>query len=369
MGVLKGIYRCPCGYETKELGHMRRHLNKQKLCNFNKNRMLNVDDLFFGEKRITEDLSHLTVEEKHKRLLQQCLNNTTKYHMLGNMTIEQLAKKIIACMKDSTHRRDHEDVLWTKEDMVKILEDNKIYIISDTILGNLEFPMMLTNGYHNTVSFDRINNNIGYSKNNIEIRPRFLNTTYKLTTQDIKNLVEIREQKQNLQELINISKNINLVCNNSNFFYKLAKGAKEGCSRSKEKHKTFDFINIKECVLFLIKKFIEQGGRCAYSNIPIYPEASHKFKISPERIDPTKGYSSYNITLIVVGLNGPLSGQYLNKNLTEEERQVALEAGKFNQEYWDTCTKMTPDIRLRCEESRNFGCKILLENLNNKIQL
>ena len=145
----------------------------------------------------------------------------------------------------------------------------------------------------------------------------------------------------------------------------MANSAKRNCLKSKENHKTFDFKTVKEGAIFLIKKYIEQGGRCAYTNIPIYPEVNNCYKISPERVNPTKGYSEDNIILIVVGLNGRLSGQYLNKNISEEQKQLALEAGKFNQEYWDTCTKMTIEIKKHCNEAREYGKQILLANLNN----
>jgi len=366
MGTSKGSYKCPCGYETKEKGHMRRHINRKNPCEPNKKTRIDIETTFSGQKRIQEDISHLNSEEKKERFLKQCLNNTTKLHTLGNMTVNQLARKILGCIKNSTNRRKHEDVLWNVDDIVEILQKNKEYIIHDTILGSLIFPIILTNGYHNTPSFDRINDKKGYSIDNIEVRPHFLNTSFgKLTTQYLKDIVYIREQLQNENELINISKNINLKHSN-NFFYYLAKCAKK--SNNKTNRRKFEFDSLHECMVFYIKQYIKQGGRCAYSNIPIYPEIGHRFKISPERIDPRKNYSEDNLILITVGLNGPPSGQFLNKNLTEEQREIALESAKFNQEYWDKCTKMTPEIYKKCEESRIYGKQILLENLNNEIK-
>ena len=185
--------------------------------------------------------------------------------------------------------------------------------------------MMLTNGYHNSASFDRIRDDDEYREDNIEIRPRFLNTQYKLTTQDLRELVLLRENAQDKLELITIAKYINEY-NTLNFFYDLAEGIKQ---HSNER-KTFEFKLINECAYFLIKKYVNQGGRCFYSQIPMYPEVNYQYKISPERLNPTGPYSQENIVLIIIELNGPLSGQYLNKNLTEEQRQEALEAGQFN---------------------------------------
>jgi len=357
------LYKCECGYETNIKGHMKNHLNRIISCTLNKDmKLIDVNTLLIKGK-IYQKLSHLTLEEKSEKDKQRHSKNDSNNNILGKLTTEMFAKQVLKYMKNSSKKRNHNLPSWILEDVVKILQNNQIYIIKDTVLGQLEFPMMLTNGYHNTASFDRINNNLGYYESNIEIRPFFLNTLYKLDTEDIKNIIKIREEKQNNQELVNIAKNITSkwTC----FFYTLSKSAKHHSDENRGK--TFDFINIKECALFLIKLYIEQGGRCAYSKIPIYPETGHKYRISTERLDPTKSYSKDNIVLIVVGLNGRLPGQYLNKNLTDEQTQEALEAARFNQEYWDICTKMTPEIVQKCEEVREYGKHILLENLSNEM--
>ena len=59
---------------------------------------------------------------------------------------------------------------------------------------------------------------------------------------------------------------------------------------------------------------------------------------------------------------------YLNSKLSIEERQVALEAGKFSQEYWNQCTKITPEILERCEDVREYGKKILFNSLSDEIK-
>ncbi len=367
MGVVEGIYRCLCGFESVEKSHMNRHLNRKTPCAY-RDSVPDSDATFYGEKRKQEDISHLTTEEKKERFLKQCLNNTTKLHMVGNMTIKQLSRKILGCMKDSTHRRKHGDVLWNEDDILKILEANKHYIVPDTILGDIIFPMTLTNGYHNTPSFDRINNDLGYFIENVEVRPHFLNTTHKLTTAHIKNIIHDREQKQNENELINISRNINLEHKyDINFFYYLAKSIKR-CYNKKHNRRIFDFESLEECMIFLIKQYIKQGGRCVYSNIPIYPETNHEYKISPERIHPGKNYSKDNLILITVGLNGPPSGQFLNKNLTDEQRETAIESAKFNSEYWNKCTKITPELSKKIEDLHKYGEKILTNNLNVEIR-
>jgi len=354
------LYQCYCGYKTNLKDNMRKHLRRQISCIPGEDmKLLNIDSLCI--ERTFVNLSHLTQEEKRERHKQQTINSNTKFLGVGKMSIEKFAKNILSHMKESSKRRNHSEVKFTIKNIINLLQMSE-YIVPNTIVGDLIFPMMLTNGYHNTASFDRINNDLGYFEENIEIRPHFLNTFYKLTSQDIKHIVKIREEKQNEEELIDIAKHINKY-DSLNFFYGLADSAKNN-STNGHINKIFDFKSIKDCGLFLIKKFIDQGGRCFYTNIPIYPKVCHKYKISPERIDPSKGYSKNNIILIVVGLNGRPYGQFLNKHITDEQRKKALEEGKFNQEYWDLCTKMTQEITRKCEEVRKYGNKILLENLS-----
>jgi len=149
----------------------------------------------------------------------------------------------------------------------------------------------------------------------------------------------------------------------SKFFSGMARTMKVNSINTTNKNKKFDFDSLKECKLFLIKLYIKQGGRCAYSNIPIYPERNHKYKLSPERIDPTKSYNKDNIVLIVIGLNGSPAGQWLNEDLSEQQHQIALKSGIFNQDYWNSCTKITPEIIIKMDKAREYGFKILSEKI------
>jgi hypothetical protein len=167
--------------------------------------------------------------------------------------------------------------------------------------------------------------------------------------------------------LLHIANNINQF-DSKNFFYKLATSIISSCKCAKKKIKNFEFNGNMECALFLIKKYIDQGGRCAYSNVPIYPKIRHMYKLSPERINPTGPYSTDNVVLIVVGLNGQPSGQFLNNHLNDEERLKALKLGKFNQEYWNSCTKIDSEINKKCQDVKNYGKQILLNNLNDEMK-
>lgn len=48
-----------------------------------------------------------------------------------------------------------------------------------------------------------------------------------------------------------------------------------------------------------------------------------------------------------------------NKNITESQRKIALEAAIFNQEYWDRCTLLTPERAKKCSEAKEYGKDML----------
>lgn len=120
-----------------------------------------------------------------------------------------------------------------------------------------------------------------------------------------------------------------------------------------------EFKTIKSCARFLIKRFIMQGGRCFFTNIPMSLKRKSKYKISPERLDPTEGYTRNNIALIIIELNVIPPGQYRNNDLTEKQRKEEGSMAKFNQEYWDKSTKMTPEIRKICNAVCEYSCSII----------
>src|SRR5579872_2856336 len=174
------------------------------------------------EKDLKIDNSFIEEEKKKKKAEQnkKCYDRLNK---IGGQTIKQFAGILLKNMKHSSKIRGHEEVSWTVNDIIKLLKEKKDYIVFGTVLKDLIFPLELTNGYHNTATFDRIDDNKGYFITNVEIRAHFLNTRYKLKTEDIKNIIEVRMLNQDKDKLINISKNINLTMITDNPFYDLAK--------------------------------------------------------------------------------------------------------------------------------------------------
>jgi hypothetical protein len=317
------LYKCECGHETNKKYSMKIHLNRKISCMTNKNMsIININTLCVS--RINTNLSHLTIEEKKTRekemKKQRNIKRNFKEYSIGGMTEIQYASRLLKNMKKRINENKLSIHDWTVETFLKLLQQNTIYKII-TMYGILEFPMVLTNGYHNSASIDRIDDNEGYILSNIEIRPHFLNTRYKLSTKDLKTIIE--------SKLINSFQEINI---NYKYFYILANHAKQN-----KRKINFDFNSIKECTEFLIELFKQQNGKCHYSKIPIYAIHNHKYRISIERLDSTKSYNKNNIVLIVVGLNNRPSGQYKNIHLTIQQKEFASKVGSFNQEYWNKC--------------------------------
>lgn len=286
------------------------------------------------------------------------------YNKLGAKTGLKFAKQILSNMRVHNLKLNlkNESIFianWSVEEILQILQNNTVYS-ENTVIGTLNFPVELKNGYFNTATFDRIDNNRGYERDNYVIKPHFLNVEdkkfNKFNSEDFRLLVLIREHKQDIKELKEIVEILNNDC--TNFFYKLASAAKGSSAKACDR-KPYGFKSIKECVKFLIEKYIEQGGRCAYTNIPIYPITEHKYKVSIERRNPLKGYLRDNIILIVSSLNFSPPGQIYNKHITEEQLQIALEAAIFNQEYWNKCTLLTPERAKKCFEAKEYGKDML----------
>jgi hypothetical protein len=396
------VYKCYCSLEMLVAVHMQRHLDRKNPCTKDidmslvdvKTLITYVDKL--QEKKSPRDYSGCTPEEKKKLFAERNRKASNarylKKSFAGYMSEKQYASYVRNNMIQGTKKRNKkkekedeveveeekkseykENMLemedWTTEDVLEILKKNQVYTIPDTHVGTIEFPLRLTNSYFNSASVDRIDDNLGYIEGNYEIRPQFLNNLYKLTTDNIKELVFLREQNWNIEELTKIAKEIAKDTKKTdsndtmNFFGNIARAAKTAIGNKKEdRNVTFDFESNEKYKQFLIQKFIEQGGRCYYSNVPIYPQINHKYKISAERVDPRESYNKDNIVLIVVGLNTRPCGQFLNEKLTEEQRDQALADGIFNQEYWDSCTKLTEERKMKCQEARNHD-RVLLESI------
>ena len=339
----KGVlYKCVCGKsETKRRDAIRYHLGSRNSCMPDDISDIEeyIDTLTVVpklhkhviEKEKRKDLSNLSEEEKIKYTKDRQKAYDLKRGITGSMNKEQYAAYLLKNMIVHSKAREHELPNWNVKDVLKILEDNIVYTI-ETDIGVLEFPMVLTNGYFNSASFDRIDNDIPYNIDNIEIRPHFLNASrFKISTNDIKDIIKIRDKEIDLDIIKEIHDIIDSKPNYTNFFYLLAKNAHKSASKKHlDRNITFDFDSIIECMEYLKELYKSQNFRSIYTNVPIYPIPYHKYLVSLERIDPTKSYCKGNLILIEVGLNGRPAGRHDNINLSLEEREEECNQGKFN---------------------------------------
>jgi hypothetical protein len=358
------LYRCECGVESDNRYNMKKHLIRKTSCIKGKD-MSVIDVDFLCVSRITKDLSILTSDEKKQRQKEQIKQHDFNRGILGNLTDLTYAKEKLKSMKKASKERKHIlPTFWSSETVLSLLQKNQIYKV-DTNIGIFEFPTILANGYLNSAVLDRINDDIGYKLDNIEVRPHFLNTPYKLSTDDIKQIPILREIPRTLDELEEIEYMINMQPLHKNFFYNKAHDIMKNTKiKTREKRGiTFDFESIEECRQFLVEQYVKQGGRCYYTNIPIVQDKEDIFMISTERLDPTKSYNKNNIVFVVIGLNFPPKGQIYNKQINEEQLKIAIDAAIFNQEYWDRCTLLTSERKKKCEEAKEHDRKILKELL------
>jgi hypothetical protein len=339
------VYKCICGEEVDHKKKIVNHIIKYKCIV-----ITNVSDLCINRKRYQKGV--LTDEEKKHRIKNQKIGYNIRNGAIGARIGIEYAKYKLMSIKNGSKYRNHNFPTWTPEDILKLLDENKVYKI-ETEIGMFEFPMKTTNGYHNSASFDRIDDKLGYSEENIEIRPRFLNTAYKLTTFHIKQIPILRKRPRSTDELELIVNLLNYKPFSKNFFYTLAHGA-----HSRNIISNFD--STKKFAEFLIKQYIEQGGRCYYSNIPINPINGDQFMISIERLDPGGYYDKNNIVLIVVGLNFTPGGQSYNLNISNKQKNTAMSKNIFSQKYWDECTLLTQERKNECEKIKECDRLALL---------
>lgn len=332
------LYKCVCEwFETPRKGDMRRHLQRYGC--------IDEEDIdILCSTRKNRDLSHLDKEDRQDLWKKENREKDQIRACPGGRDENEFITDLFHGMKLHSKRRGHSEPEFTKDELLQFVKEKQVYRVK-TDIGNIEIPLLLTNGYINSVSMDRICNDEGYTKDNVRVIPYFLNVEdeqfSKINPHDWKEIVILREQDRTAEELTKI---INIIKSNksTDFLSRLAQNAYHNSLR---KGIEFDFVDYKELRRFLINKFIDQGGRCAYLGIPIYPIKNHKYKMSIERIDPTKGYERNNIALIVSSLNGRPIGRYNNKNISDEERQEAVNAGTlgFNIDNLDQWTLLTPE--------------------------
>lgn len=310
------IYTCLCGYQTNSRPRIREHLKRKIPCTTDKDlTKINVDDLCTGRlnknsKRTDKEFipKKNSVEYERKRSI--------KRSELGAMSERTFAGFLLRNMRKNSKKRNHDPPTWTIDKVLELLQKNKVYKVNE----NIEIPLQLTNGYFNSASFDRLDNTKGYTEDNIQIVPWFLNVEdgkmSKVTNWD--EIIKNRYIPWTKQDLKKIKDEIDKPISRS-FFYQLARNAYH------HKGVKFGFDSIQDLTKFIINLGIKQGWRCGYLGCKMYPEIGHRYKMSLERLNPENGYTEDNIILIISSLNGRPAGQ--RKCVSEDQRKKSIQAG------------------------------------------
>jgi len=262
------------------------------------------------------------------------------YFEAGSQNTLQRARRLLTGMKARTkkHNKSYPTNPWnapefTPEDIVEIARKTPEYVVNETI----RFPLLWTNGSRYSASPDRIDDALGYTKANVSWRPVLLNAPLAWRSEEI---IETRsasisdapdDWKRDVEAMLastTIATHASLMWS----FYERAGGALE---RNLYKYGITKEDGKRKLAALFLKKFVEQGGRCFYSNRPMtFKRGYSRNKMSPERLDATKPYSEENVVLICVALNASPGKEHTRGALTEEQRRVVGKTRSIDRGEW-----------------------------------
>lgn len=174
------------------------------------------------------------------------------------------------------------------------------------------------------ISLDRIDDSKGYTKNNVRFVCWVFNSVPKWTSTKF----HFFQQKPGLQRRHTdphisawLQKGGLAPRKIQQFFNSLQNGVKHRNKKFKKQGR----FGAQEMdtdhweVNYLLDLYVRQKGRCAYSDLPIYPITNRPdWKVSVERLDPHKPYRKENIVLIAFEFN---TSYQLNRHMVQAWRQ------------------------------------------------
>lgn len=284
--------------------------------------------------------------EKRKAVLRRRSVSARSPMIVGE---KALTSKLVSVMQHTTIKRNkkgrqHGEPWWTRETLLELMKKTDFFVVNE----HIKFPLYHTNGHSCTTTVDRIDDDVGYTEFNVELRPHFLNTAHHFTKADLANLTREAlnpipsEQWVQIESMLMYDRNISLRKGPLKAMYQRARNAlfrkrwfvNEGQSKL-----------TNEMLLFLLELFVDQGGRCAYSGVPMLVAGQTCARsVSVERLDSTRPYVDGNVVLICLALNARPAGRYSHPSLTEEQRQEELRLGSFDQSIWDEAMGITPEV-------------------------
>lgn len=247
-------------------------------------------------------------------------------------------------MQSSSKKRKMEMKI-TKQEWFELANDQDTYEPQGT---SFVFKLKRERGWFNTLSCDRIDDSKEYILDNIQARPHILNSVKSLNDPDFVVLDKKRYEERIESELKTIVDNFNNEIKRHPVQGKLY-------NMSTKYGKLLD-MSVTKFISWLTKMFIQQGGRCAYTGMPMNLEKSNCFGVCMTRKVKCDGWEKENCCLIIEGLNNKHSGR------RGEDRQTIIN-GSFNQEYWNESTNS--DVE-RIEKVREHDRKILEKLFKDK---
>lgn len=215
-----------------------------------------------------------------------------------------------------------------------------VYIVTD----EWKFKMTTERGYYWSLSLDRIDNEKGYSLDNIIPRPLCLNTTDAFTT------VQLEHYRRTILNPIN----------HSEWWFHLPKAFQFVHDHDVVKNPEFRIGAFK---YFLRRLFVRQGGRCAYTGFPMgvhsHLDLPRCNTVSVERLNPRLPYIETNVVLICRGFN--FGVQHRHGRACDEEDLMKNRV--WNQAYWDESMGMTPELWAQVNQLRKETHDLYLASL------
>ena len=260
--------------------------------------------------------------------------------------IIDIAKAKFHSMKTSTKTRQSKNPDMPNVEFVSWGELYHMLIVNDTYQPkntHFKFQMNFTLGFHNSVSFDRIDDSKGYSKSNVQVRPLCLNTCRHLLDEHFEIIEKTRVKSRTFVDIISVFD----VDNCERSIQKLATSLRS-MGYDMGKYESFEYI---------LNLFIKQGGRCNYSGVPLLFDNS-PLTCSVKRIDPSNSDLENNLVLIAKGLHGIFAHKQ-STSWTKAEKLKHIQDNKFSQQYWDSSTNVSCEIKQLIELERKKDMEIL----------
>jgi hypothetical protein len=295
--------------------------------------------------------------EFHEQQLQKSRAREDKYRQIGTRSFEQHTRILFKSMRSSTkarnkNGRNHCEVEW------KTLEEFREYareITEFRVNDRVAFQLQWTNGFPNTVSMQRWDDSIGYTRANAEPIPVCLNTSKCFTKQDLANFIS-NIVKMDLDSLL---LNVNAL-QTTYFASKFTRMVVGGNNKSVRGHEV-EFADTIEVRRFICEQYVRQGGLCAYTGAMLHVskrgDQFNAFTMSMERRNPMEGYTKANVLLVCQGVNGIIPGPYYENYENEDDIYKSI----FDIDYWKRSIGYTAETDARIDEIRTIYQKAIVD--------